>query len=202
MPTDRIVAEIRDTATLSPDSLAFLAAAPVPVAEVRLVLDGLTDVSPQVTADFVTLCADDRQVSDLLGYALDQTPVASGANSAEKWLLEVHELVDAKLCRGVVRTGLVHFQRRGQRLPPSLRTLALRTDADSLDAADIDLWHEVYVQAAAALAYAKKRADADRDAPAHHAEQSMSEAAPLRHAEPLPHTPTPTTPQVALHPGC
>ncbi|MCX2949694.1 hypothetical protein [Lentzea sp. NEAU-D7] len=198
VPTDRIVAEIRDTGALSPDSLAFLDAAPAPIAEVRLVVDGLTGVPPQAAAGFVTLCTDDRQASDLLKYVLDRTTGKSVVSSVEKWLLDVHGLVEAKRRPVVLSEGLAHLLGRGGKLPVSLLVLAQQTFAEGVDLAE-PVRREVFAQTAAELeAGAKKSTTVGGTAPAHRSRQSKPKATPLRHTpSPVPRTPTPSTPQTA-----
>ena len=200
VPTARIVAEIRDTKTLGADSRAFLAAAPDPVGEVRRVLDGLASVPPKVAAEFVELGGDERDVTDLIGYALDLGYAGGGSTWAEKWLIDVHGLVEAKRRPAVLSAGLTHVTRLDRELPLPLLVLALRTEADGLDPAAA-VWRKVYVEAAARLeSGAKKARTAGRSAPAQPAAPSQPTSKPVRHApkpQPASRTPTPDTPQTA-----
>ncbi|KOX27093.1 hypothetical protein ADK67_14865 [Saccharothrix sp. NRRL B-16348] len=200
VPTGRIVAEIRDTKTLGADSRAFLAAATDPITEVRRVLDGLAGVPPKVAAEFVGLGADEREVTDLLEYALDLGYAKGGATWAEKWLIDVHGLVEAKRRPAVLAAGLAHFTRLARELPVPLLVLALRTEADNLDPAAAGR-RKVYMEAAARLeSGAKKVRTVGRSAPAQPAPPSQPAPEPARSTptpQPAPRTPTPSTPQTS-----
>jgi hypothetical protein len=157
VPTARIVAEIRDTGVLGANNRAFLAAAPDTVAELRRVLNAVTDLPVRVAADFVALCADEGQVRTVLGHA----PVPSGV-PVEEWLLELHDLVEPTRRASVVTAGLEHFTRIDSELPTGLLVLALRTEADGTDPT-ASTRRKVLVEAAARLEVCAREPRAHRD---------------------------------------
>ncbi|GAA3883087.1 hypothetical protein GCM10022243_54630 [Saccharothrix violaceirubra] len=167
VPTARIVAEIRERRSLGSVGRAFLAAAADPVAQVRVVLDGLDSVPPVVAAEFVALCPDDRQAGEVLTYALDRGQARAGVAWAEKWLLEVHDRVEAGRRGVVLDTGVGHFGRIDHELPASLLVLALRSELAGLGAADA-LRRKVLTDAVAKLEAGSRRGHAKAKAPAPH----------------------------------